>query len=74
MPPNPCVVLLVLLFFDSEKMTSLEILLVVFLFVSETMTFLEMPDMYLIVFVIFSQGLVITLLIQPGNYCGNGNR
>ena len=45
--PNPCVVLLVFLFVDSEKMT-----------------FLETSDMYLIVFVIFSQYVVITLLIR----------
>ena len=33
-------------------------------FYSEKMTFLEISDMYLIVFVIFSQYLVITLLIR----------
>ena len=43
-------------------------------FDSEKMMFLEYFDMYLIVFVIFSQYFVITLVVQPGNYCGNGNR
>ena len=56
-PPQPLCGVVVVVFFDSEKMT-----------------FLEIYDMYLLVFDIFSQYLVITLLIQPRNYCGNGNR
>ena len=43
-------------------------------FLFKKMTFLEIVDMYLLVFDLFSQYLVITLLIQVGNYCGNGNR
>jgi hypothetical protein len=41
---------------------------------SEKVTFLETSDMHLFVFDIFSKYVVIILLIQPGNYCGNGNR
>jgi hypothetical protein len=43
-------------------------------FFFEKMTFLEIFDMYVFVFDIFNQYWVITLLIQPGNYCGNGTR
>ena len=64
--PNPCVVLLAL-FFDSDKMTFLDIFLVLFFYDSDEMMFLGIFDMYLIVFVIFSQYLFITLLIHKAN-------